>query len=114
MIIAKKELEAFRKAQMSTPHGVLGMHPAKVKGKQGLVVRAFVSDAKSCEVVDIENEALIRYPMERLSEDGFFEGFIEGSDEVFEYRLRVETSDLEIRQFYDPYSLYGTLLETVI
>ena len=112
MIIAKKELEAFRKAQMSTPHGVLGMHPAKVKGKRGLVVRAFVSDAKSCEVVDIENEALIRYPMERLSEDGFFEGFIEGSDEVFEYRLRVETSDLEIRQFYDPYSFLPTMGES--
>jgi len=112
MIIAKKELEAFRKAQMSTPHGALGMHPAKVKGKPGLVVRAFVSDAKSCEVVDIENEALIRYPMERLSEDGFFEGFIEGSDEVFEYRLRVETSDLEIRQFYDPYSFLPTMGES--
>tara|TARA_B100000212_G_scaffold342406_1_gene329403 strand:- start:19367 stop:21577 length:2211 start_codon:yes stop_codon:yes gene_type:complete len=112
MIIAKKELEAFRKGQMSTPHGVLGMHPAKVEGKPGLVVRAFVSDAKSCEVVDIENEALNRYPMERLSEDGFFEGFIEGSDEVFEYRLRVETSDLEIRQFYDPYSFLPTMGES--
>jgi 1,4-alpha-glucan branching enzyme len=112
MIIAKKELEAFRKAQMSTPHGALGMHPAKVKGKSGLVVRAFVSDARSCEVVDIENEALTRYPMERLSKDGFFEGFIEGRDQVFKYRLRVETSDLEIRQFYDPYSFMPTMGES--
>ncbi len=112
MIIAKKELEAFRKAQMNTPHGTLGMHPAKVNGKPGLVVRAFVSDAKSCEVVDVDNESLARFPMERLSEDGFFEGFVEGRDEVFKYRLRVETSDLEIRQFYDPYSFLPTIGES--
>ncbi len=112
MIIAKKELESFRKAQMSTPHGALGMHPVKIKGKSGLVVRAFVSDAKSCEVVDIEDESQPRFPMKQLSKDGFFEGFIEGRDEVFKYRLRVETKDLEIRQFYDPYSFLPTIGES--
>lgn len=97
---------------MSTPHGALGMHPVKVKGKSGLVVRAFVSDAKSCEVVDIEDKGQPRFEMERLSKDGFFECFIEGRDKVFKYRLRVETSDLEIRQFYDPYSFLPTIGES--
>jgi len=112
MIIAKKELESFRNAEVSVPHGALGMHPVSVKGKSGLVVRAFVSDAKSCEVVDIEDESLPRYPMKRISEDGFFEGFIEDREAVFKYRLRVETTDLEIRQFYDPYSFLPTIGES--
>lgn len=112
MIIAKKDLESLRNANMSTPHGTLGMHPLTVKGKSGIVVRAFVSDASSCEVVDIEDENDSRYGMKRLSEDGFFECFIEGRDTVFKYRLRVETKDLEIRQFYDPYSFLPTVGES--
>ncbi len=112
MLITKKELKLFKDSNASTPHNTLGMHHAVKKGKSGLVVRAFLSDANSCEVVDIEQEDGPRYPMEKLSDDGFFEGFIEGREEVFKYRLRIETGDLEIRQFYDPYSFLPTVGES--
>ena len=105
MLIAKKDLESLRNARANTPHGLLGMHVVTVKKKSAVVVRVFVSDARSCEIVDIESEDGPRYPLDRLSDDGFFEGVIEDRDEVFKYRIRVETEDLEIRQFYDPYSL---------
>jgi 1,4-alpha-glucan branching enzyme len=112
MLITKKELERFTKSKASQPHAVLGMHPVTKRGKSGVVVRAFLSNAVSCEVVDIEQENSPRYPMEKLTDDGFFEGFIEGRKDVFKYRLRTETENLEIRQFYDSYSFLPTISET--
>ena len=112
MLITKKELERFTNSKVSQPHGVLGMHSVKKKGKSGVVVRAFLSNAVSCEIVDIEQENSPRYPMKKLTDDGFFEGFIEGRKDVFKYRLRTETENLEIRQFYDSYSFLPTISET--
>ncbi len=87
------------------------MHPVRVKGRNRVVVRAFVDDAKTCEVVDVGSEAGPRYPLERLSPDGFFEGLIEGREAIFPYRLRIERYNGEIRQFYDPYAFLPTLSE---
>ncbi len=47
--------------------------------------------------------------MERFDGLGFFETFIDERSEVFRYRLRVERSNGEIRQFYDPYGFLPTL-----
>ena len=112
MIIKKKELESIRNATCNTPHALLGLHPAVVDGKSGLVARAFLSEATRCEVVDVSDSDGQRYPLERLSEDGFFEGFIENRDEVFTYRFRIETHELEVRQCYDPYSFLPTMGES--
>ena len=84
------------------------MHPRQ-KGRGGLVVRAYLDDAKTCEVVDVENPDGPRYALEKRSEDGFYEGLIEDRDKVFRYRLRIERYNGEIRQFYDPYSFLPTL-----
>jgi len=112
MLITKKELKQFTESKASEPHGTLGMHPAVKEGVAGVVVRAFLSNVISCEIVDIEHEDRPRFPMEKLSEDGFFEGFIESRAEVFKYRLRVKTNDLEIRQFNDPYAFLPTIGES--
>ena len=77
--------------------------------KRGLVARAFVHDAVTCEVVDCQHETERRYPMEKIEPLGLFEIFIPDRDQVFPYRLRVEKSNGEIRQFYDPYSFLPTL-----
>lgn len=89
------------------------MHPfQKVKGKKStLVVRAYLSGVERCEVVDISKANGPRYPLEKLSSDGFFEGVITGRTSVFPYRLRVELSDGEVRQFYDPYRFLPSLSE---
>ena len=112
MLITKKELKRFTDSKATEPHNSLGMHPVVKAGKPGLVVRAFLSNAVSCEVVDVENGEDSRYPMKKLTAEGFFEGFIEGRSEVFKYRLRTETGDLEVRQFYDPYSFLPTISES--
>ncbi len=58
---------------------------------------------------DCQNGPERRYPTERLDALGFFETFIDERTEVFRYRLRVERTNGEIRQFYDPYSFLPTL-----
>lgn len=84
------------------------MHPHQKSKVSGVVVRAYVDDAKICEIVDVADPTK-RYPLKRLSDDGFFESLIEDRQEVFAYRLRIERYNGEIRQFYDPYSFLPTL-----
>jgi 1,4-alpha-glucan branching enzyme len=90
------------------------MHPHQKRAKgstPGLVVRAFLDDAVTCEVVDVSTLGGTRYPLEKISKDGFFEGYIPDRDAVFAYRLRIERFNGEIRQFFDPYRFLPTLSE---
>ena len=89
MIISKSEIDSLLSARNSNPHSYLGLHPCEVDGKSGLVARAFVRDAVTCEVVRIQKTAEKRYPLEQLDDAGFFEGFISSLKKPFKYRLRV-------------------------
>src|SRR5262245_56992626 len=108
-IAARKELDALLRGQQADPHGFLGMHPVTHEGKRGLVVRAFLQDARTCEVVDFRHDPELRYPMAKVDPLGFFEVFVPDRTDVFRYRLRIEKSNGEIRHFYDPYSFLPTL-----
>lgn len=108
MIISEPELRSITRARCALPHDFLGMH----KAKGGIVVRAYVNDAKSCELVDLRDEMKARYPMTRLDESGFYEVFLKGKRAFFPYRFRTERYNGEIRQFYDPYSFAPTLSES--
>lgn len=110
VILSKTDLDSITQVSSKQPHAILGMHPCAVGRKSGLVVRAYLDDAKSCEVVDIKKPEGKRYPLERLTEDGFFEGFI-SRKAVFGYRLRVERYNGEVREFYDPYSFLPGISE---
>ena len=79
------------------------MHSQTISGNQGLVVRAYLDDARSCAVIDISKPKGKLYTLKRLTEDGFFEGFMRRKT-AFDYRLRVERYNDEVREFYDPYS----------
>ena len=109
MIATKKELDSLLLGQNAQPHGLLGMHPLTHQGNRGVVVRALIQDAVTCEVVDCEDATERRYPMEKCDAHGFFEMFIADRTAVFRYRLRIEKGNGEIRQFYDPYSFLPTL-----
>jgi 1,4-alpha-glucan branching enzyme len=109
MITTKKELNSLLKGQNAEPHDLLGMHPLTRQGRRGLVVRAFLQDARACDVVDYQHAPEQRYPMTKIHELGCFETFIPDRAEVFPYRLRAEKNNGEIRQFCDPYSILPTL-----
>jgi len=111
VLASKTDLESITKVTCSQPHALLGMHAFKKGKKSGLVVRAFVDDAVTCEVVDLTKPDGKRYPLKRLTEDGFFEGTITERSDFFAYRLRIERYNGEIRQFYDPYCFLPTLSE---
>ncbi|HEX3728584.1 MAG TPA: 1,4-alpha-glucan branching protein GlgB [Opitutaceae bacterium] len=120
--MTKADLKALIEASHADPHSVLGMHPAeapKARGKgkaaaaeaagRGLTVRAFLREAQSCEVVDMDAAVPTAYPMERLAPEGVFEAFIPRRTEAFRYQLRASYPNGESRQFYDPYCFLPTL-----
>ena len=111
MIISQTELKSFIDAENAAPHSLLGMHKLNLDGRDVLVVRAFLRDAKSCEIVDMSNQQR-RYAMERLAPEGFFEVVIsDHGPDFFSYRLRTVGYNEEVRQFFDPYGFLPTLGE---
>src|SRR5206468_8894700 len=54
MIAPQRELEALLNGQHGQPHSLLGMHPITHQDRRGLAVRAFLQDARTCEVVDCQ------------------------------------------------------------
>ncbi len=109
MIIPPHELEAFLDNRQANPHGWLGMHPAKVGGRKGVVVRAFVRGAEKCDVIELDAPGAPAHRMDALA-GCFFEVFLPGKD-VFRYQVRYETSWGEIHQVYNAYSFLPTLSE---
>ncbi len=109
MIINNTELDAILYAKHSNPHSLLGLHPCRVEKKKGLVARAFILDAKSCEIIDRESKPEKRYSLEKIAPEGFFEGWIADRHEVFRYSLRIEKANGEIQQYHDPYSFLPTV-----
>lgn len=109
MVISKTELDSILQARCALPHDFLGMH----KCKGGLVVRAYLPDAKTCQLVDLRDESNIasRKTMKRLDDSGFFELFLPRLRKPFPYRFRVRRYNGEIRQLYDSYSFLPTLSE---
>ena len=109
MITTRKDLDALLKGQLGQPHALLGMHPHTQDGNRGLVVRALIQDAVTCEIVDPAGDPEVRYPMGKHHDLGFFEAFIDDRREVFSYQLRITRTNGELRQFHDPYRFLPTL-----
>ena len=107
MILSPEELASFTGATCRHPHGLLGMHLGKLGRTKGVVVRAFLSDAVACDVMDVATGT--SYPMERLAPEGFFEGFLPKRKEHFAYQLRVTGGNGEVRRLNDPYRFLPTL-----
>lgn len=107
MVISKDELKSIVSARCGLPQEFLGMH----KCKGGIVVRAYIVNAKSCHLVDLRKSARKSAEMEKLDPSGFFELFIKGARKPFPYRFRVERYDGEIREFADAYSFPSSLTD---
>ena len=110
--LPKSQRTQIIEASEREPHSKLGMHPAKKEGKEGVVVRAFLQNAESCQAVTVESgKNEVRFSLKKVDETGFFEGFTDKIKAVKPYRLRIEQANGEIRQFFDPYSFLPTLGE---
>ncbi|MGN0885232.1 MAG: 1,4-alpha-glucan branching protein GlgB [Candidatus Spyradosoma sp.] len=110
MIISEAELQSFTGVVQSHPHDFLGMHQATVDGKQGVVVRAYLRDAKAVSVKNLKTGKATA--MTRLSEDGFFEAWYPRTKELFGYRLLVESYAGTRSEIADPYCFLPTITDS--
>jgi 1,4-alpha-glucan branching enzyme len=85
------------------------MHPCTHRRSRGLVVRAFLRDAASCDVILTGETPPEAFPMKLLAPEGLFEVFIPKRQEVCAYELRAVSADGRSRQFRDPYCFLPTL-----
>ena len=102
-----EQLQAVIDGHHGEPHNVLGAHPAKIENKSGVIVRCFVQDAQSVEVLVFSlGEEPGRFPMKEADPSGFFHVFIPTDTPIdqFSYRLSVHQQSTVTREFFDPYA----------
>ena len=100
------ELVALRHAD---PHRVLGAHPiAAADGGPAVVVRAFRPGALGVTVVPDRGAPAIAA---RIRDAGLFEARFEGSEQLFGYRISVDTGVGPPQLLRDPYAFLPTLGE---
>jgi 1,4-alpha-glucan branching enzyme len=89
----------------SSPHSVLGLHPAIEAGVRGAFLRALHPDAVAAEYLlpDGRAGALTNVG------GGLFEGFVGGVEPPCDYRLRFRFADGGIWERRDPYRFLPTL-----
>jgi len=88
------------------PHRILGPHPARGAGGDGIAVRAFHRDARSCDLL-AGGRAVAMTPLG----GGLFEAFLPGSQAKEPYRLRFEYQDGGVWERDDPYRFPPTVGE---
>lgn len=109
MILSQSELDSFLCAKNAHPHDRLGMHFYVLGDKEvGVVVRAYLQDAKFCYVIDINSKK--KYQLTKIDESGFFEVIIQ-NQRIFEYKFQKITFSENIVEFFDPYSFLPTITE---
>ena len=108
-MVSKKEVERIVHSAHHDPFEVLGAHPVRVGGKEGVAVRAFLPQAAEVSVISVATERA--YPMKRIHADGFFEVIVRDEPGVFQYRLRSVHHDGSVHESVDPYSFLPVLSE---
>jgi 1,4-alpha-glucan branching enzyme len=93
----------------SDPFRVLGMHRVSVAGEIRLVVRAFVPGAR--EVALAGTGIVSPRTLERVHDEGFFEGILPRATEPFAYQLRVTWPDGTVTEMADAYAFKSTVAE---
>jgi 1,4-alpha-glucan branching enzyme len=103
--INAREAEALRQGEHSDPHRLLGAHPARAGGKDGVVVRAFHPDAIAAECMPHEEVGLRMQPLG----GGLFAGFLSGRTPPLRYRVRFHFPNRDTWERDDPYRFLPTL-----
>ena len=109
MILTDAELESLLEARHRSPHQLLGLHP--LGDGSGLVVRAFLPEAAKVELVPVHEKGKPKIKLQRIHEDGLFEGVTKEADKVYAYELLITDAAGATRRTRDPYSFLPTLGE---
>jgi 1,4-alpha-glucan branching enzyme len=94
----------------SSPHSILGAHPATLNRRSGVIVRALASGASRVECVLPDGRAI---PMTRhgRGHSDLYAGFVAGVSLPIDYRLRFSYPDGAVWERRDPYRFLPTLGE---
>ena len=92
MIINQNELHSCLSGKIGCPHDFLGLH--SLGSGKGFVARAF--DPEADEVLIIDQDTGVVYPLGKIHPDGFFEGHISNREEHFPYLFRSIRSEKNV------------------
>ncbi|MDR2377620.1 MAG: 1,4-alpha-glucan branching protein GlgB [Puniceicoccales bacterium] len=105
MSAPSRELELLLQARLAQPHHYLGPHEVRRSGQRGLVIRAFLRNARHCALLGPFGER----PMVSLHPTGVFEIFLSNFSSPFLYQFRIEDFQGQTRLEHDPYRFLPTL-----
>jgi 1,4-alpha-glucan branching enzyme len=103
--VAPVDLARLLAGDHSSPHSVLGAHPAVVDQLAGVVVRAYHPDAERAECVLADGETHALAPVA----PGLFAAFLPGETLPLRYRLRFRFPGGGVWDRGDPYAFLPTL-----
>ncbi len=106
--VAAEAIAAIVGAYHGAPFDVLGVHPVTLAKGPGLAVRAYLPQASSAAVV---RPGQAPAPMERVSDEGFFERVYPAETIAFPYRLQITTWAGNTYEAEDPYRFPPVLSE---
>ncbi|HEY4416681.1 MAG TPA: 1,4-alpha-glucan branching protein GlgB [Verrucomicrobiae bacterium] len=109
MILTSEELRALVELKHQSPHALLGMH--LLGDKSGVVVRAFLPDAKKIVVQPTHEKNQPEFELKRLPNTDIFEGVGKNAQAIYAYDLAITTHDGKTRRTRDAYSFLPTLGE---
>jgi 1,4-alpha-glucan branching enzyme len=101
-------IKALVEGEHEDVFGVLGPHVVALAGGPGVVVRAFLPDADTAQVIPVGSSREPR-AMERVHPAGLFEAVFADQPRAFAYQLRVTGGDGATVALEDPYRFPSTL-----
>jgi len=104
--ISPEEIKRLVMVEHPDPHTILGAHPYRIKGKAGIVVRAFHPEAIKAEVLLEESGPIL---MEKCHPAGLFACFIQGRHLPLAFRVRFTFADGNHWENDPPYRFLPTL-----
>ncbi len=100
-------LHLFHQGENSHAYEFFGSHKETIDGKSGAVFRVWAPHARSVSVVgDFNHWDRTRNYMNKISDGGIWELFVEGIKELDTYKYSVETPDGLIKLKADPYGYF--------
>lgn len=89
------------------PFEILGMHEVEVEEKTAIVVRILNPAAEKAWVVDTKSKKSTE--MDRIHYDGFFECVFKSRKSHFDYTIKVQYYNGDVKTYNDPYSFLPVL-----
>ena len=110
MILSREELRSLVELTHQSPHTLLGMHP--LGDGSGLVVRAFLPDAKKIAIQPAHEKDKPAFELKRIPKTNVFEAVTKLANKVYAYDLVITDHQNQTRRTRDAFSFLPTLGES--